>query len=151
MPRRGTISDSRGDHLVALATERAPWWYLRPVSVTYEGADVWAQSGHFAPSWFAAVVNCGSVNVPKVAWSTVGSTGAGDWFRKFSSRWTMWLVDVRVCRVGAILDGLHVVLVNLFELDGLAGLPFSILGSGALVDTVWVFFVCEAGFPGRWT
>ena len=45
------------------------------------------------------------------------------------------------------LDVLHVVLVNLFELDGLAGLPFSVPGSGALVDAVWVFFVSEAGFP----
>ena len=58
LPRRGAISDSRGDHLVALATKRAPWRYLCHIGVTYEGADVWAQSGHFAPSWFATVVDC---------------------------------------------------------------------------------------------
>ena len=56
LPRRGTVTNSCGDHLVALATECAAWWYLRPVGVPYEGADLWAQGGHFTPSWFAAVI-----------------------------------------------------------------------------------------------
>ena len=46
-----------------------------------------------------------------------------------------------------VLYGLHRVLVDLFELRILAGLPGSVSGPGALVAAVWVFFVSEAGFP----
>ena len=46
-----------------------------------------------------------------------------------------------------VLYGLHTVLVDLIELRGLAGLPSSVPGPGALVATVWIFFVSDAGFP----
>ena len=48
---------------------------------------------------------------------------------------------------GVVLYGLHTVLVDLFELRSLAGLPSTVPGPGALVAAVWVFFVSEAGFP----
>ena len=59
----------------------------------------------------------------------------------------MWFVGVSVSGGGVVLYGLHTVLVDLFELRGLAGLPSSVPGPGALVATVWIFFVSDAGFP----
>ena len=58
----------------------------------------------------------------------------------------MRLVGASVSSGGVVLYGLHTVLVDLFELRSLAGLPSTVPGPGALVDAVWVFFVCEAGF-----
>ena len=48
---------------------------------------------------------------------------------------------------GVVLYGLHTVLVDLFELRSLTGLPSTVPGPGALVAAVWIFFVSEAGFP----
>ena len=56
-------------------------------------------------------------------------------------------MSVSVCRDSVVLYGLHAVLVDLFELRGLAGLPSAVPGPGALVNAVWIFFVSEAGFP----
>ena len=56
-------------------------------------------------------------------------------------------MGVSVSGGGVVLYGLHTVLVDLFELRGLAGLPGSVPGPGAFVAAVWVFFVSEAGFP----
>ena len=120
---------------------------MHPVGVTNESANLWAQSRHFAPPWFAAVVDCGGVYVPKVARPVIWSSGTCHWFDVFIRRWPVWLVGVCVCCAGVVLYGLHTVLVNLFELRSLAGLPSSVSGPGALVAAVWVFFVSEAGFP----
>ena len=48
---------------------------------------------------------------------------------------------------GVVLYGLHTVLVDLFKLRSLTGLPCTVPGPGALVAAVWIFFVSEAGFP----
>ena len=59
----------------------------------------------------------------------------------------MWFVSASVGDSDVVLYGLHRVLVDLFELRFLAGLPGLVSGPGALVAAVWVFFVSEAGFP----
>ena len=59
----------------------------------------------------------------------------------------MWFVSASVGDSDVVLYGLHRVLVDLFELRFLAGLPGLVSGPGALVAAVWIFFVSEAGFP----
>ena len=59
----------------------------------------------------------------------------------------MWLVSASVGSGGVVLYGLHTVLVDLFKLRSLTGLPSTVPGPGALVAAVWIFFVSEAGFP----
>ena len=50
--------------------------------------------------------------------------------------WTVRLVSVSVGRDSVVLYGLHTVLVDLFELRSLAGLPSTVPGPGALVAAV---------------
>ena len=83
----------------------------------------------------------------EVARPVVWPSGACHWFDMCIRGWTVWFVSASVSGGGVVLYGLHTVLVDLFELRGLAGLPSTVSRPGALVAAVRIFFVGEAGFP----